>query len=284
MRSSVLPYGFSLEEMRLEAAVVDRQLLLDDVRLDGDAQVVGLAGQVGRHVVVLVLLEGVVAGVAPQDGGQADLVGGVEHLADLDDLPAGLGRAEVDGGADGRRAHVERLLHVAEHDLVELVRVGQELVVVHLHDERDPVGVLAGDRAQHAQGRGHGVAAALDGQLHDVLGVEVVGVGRERGAGRVLDALVDRQDRQVARARQAAVPEQRLQVAQHRRRPIRQTVGPVDVVGARASMQAIGRDLGLVRQQVFGVGTQDLLHVEGHAGRSHTRAGWWVATPESIRP
>ena len=195
-----LAVGVLLGGQRLVAAVVGGQLLLDDVGLDGDAQVVGLAGEVGRGVVVLVLLEGRVAGVAPEDGGQAQLVRGVEGLADLDDLPRGLGRAEVDGGAHRHRAHVGRLLDGAEHDLVELVRVGEELVVVHLHDERDLVGVLARHRAQHAEGGGDGVAAALDGQLDDVLRIEVVGVGRERGAGRVLDALVDRQDRQVAGA------------------------------------------------------------------------------------
>src|SRR5262245_59459090 len=58
---------------RLEAAVVLRQLLLDDVRLDGHAQVVGLAREVGGDVVVLVLLERAVAHVAPQDGPHAQL-------------------------------------------------------------------------------------------------------------------------------------------------------------------------------------------------------------------
>ena len=55
------------------------------------------------------------------------------------------------------------------------------------------------------------VAAALDRQLHDVLGIEVLRVGRERRAGGMLDALVDRQDRDVAGAAEPAVIEQRLQ-------------------------------------------------------------------------
>jgi hypothetical protein len=38
--------------MRVVAAVVLGQLLLDDVGLDGDAEVVGLAGEVGGGVVV----------------------------------------------------------------------------------------------------------------------------------------------------------------------------------------------------------------------------------------
>ena len=62
--------------------------------------------------------------------------------------------------------------------------------------------------------RGDGVAAALDRELDDVLGIEVARVRGERRAGRVLDALVDRQDRDVAGAGQPAVVEERLQVAQ----------------------------------------------------------------------
>ena len=95
-------------------------------------------------------------------------------------------------------------LIVAEHDLVELVRVGQELVVVDLDDERNVVRVLARHRAEHAEGRRDGVAAALDGELDDVLRVEVGRVRRERRAGGVLDALVDRQNRQIAGVGQPA--------------------------------------------------------------------------------
>ena len=143
-------------------------------------------------------------------------------------------RPEVDRGAHRDRAHVRRLLDAPEQDLVELVRVGEELVVVDLHDERDLVGVLARHRAQHAEGRGDRVAAALDGQLHDVLGVEVGGVLRERGARRVLDALVHGQDRDVAGAGQAAVSRQLLEAAQHRHRAVGDRVHAVHEVGARA--------------------------------------------------
>src|SRR4051794_1814569 len=124
------------------AAVVGRQLLLDDVGLDGDAEVVGLGGEISRRVVVdAVDLEAVVAQVAPQHREHAELVGAVERLAHLDDLAVRLGRAEVDGGADAGRPQVEGLLDRPEHDLVIFVRVGQQLVVVHLDDERDLVAV-----------------------------------------------------------------------------------------------------------------------------------------------
>src|SRR6266851_1193889 len=79
------------------AAVIFRELLLDDVRLDGHAEMVGLAGEVGGEVIVLVLLESAVAEIAPEDGGHAELVRVREGLADLHDLAATLIGTEIDG-------------------------------------------------------------------------------------------------------------------------------------------------------------------------------------------
>src|SRR5207302_8759157 len=59
----------------LVSAVIFRKLLLDDVRLDGHAEMVGLACEVGRDVIVLVLLEGAVAQIAPKNGGHAEFMG-----------------------------------------------------------------------------------------------------------------------------------------------------------------------------------------------------------------
>ena len=87
--------------------------------------------------------------------------------------------------------------------------------MVDLDDEGNLVRVLARHRAQHAEGRGHRVAAAFDGQLDDVFRVEIDRVGREGGAAGMLDALVHRQDGEVAGAAQAPVVEQGLQGAQH---------------------------------------------------------------------
>ena len=114
--------------------------------------------------------------------------------------------------------------------------------------------------AQHAEGRGDRVAAALDRELHDVLGVEVGRVLGEGGARRVLDALVHGQDRDVAGARQAAVVEELLQAAQHRasagpRRPGR---GPRSRGPGRCRV-SFGMPLQRVLQQRLGVGAQVLL-------------------------
>jgi hypothetical protein len=177
----------------LEAAVSLRLLLLDDVRLDGHAQVVRLTRQIGGRVIVRpVMLERAVAEVRPQHGHQAQLVRHGERFRNLLELPHGVVRPEVDGGSDGDGAHVEGLLHRGELDLIELVRVGQKLVVVELDQERDLVGVLAGARAQHPERGGDAVAATFDRQLDDVLRVEVGRVRGKAGPGRVLDPLVHR--------------------------------------------------------------------------------------------
>ena len=143
-----------------------------------------------------------------------------------------------------------------EHDLVELVRIGQKLVVVELHQERDLVGVLARDRAEHAERRRDGVAAAFDRELDDVLRVEVDRVRGEARAGGVLDALIDRQDRNVARA--ASRPWLRSAGS---------SAGPAAAVGreARRDRRSPGpagaawipsRTLGRVVQQRVGVGAE----------------------------
>src|SRR5688572_32924639 len=155
--------GLAVSLEGVVATVVLGQLLLDDVGFDRDAEVVGLAGEVGRHVIVdAVLLEARVAQVAPQDGEHAQLMRPGEGLADLFDLAGRLIRAEVDRRPDTGGTEVIGLLYRAEHHLVELVGECQELVVVELDDERDAVRIAPRHHAEHAEGRRDCVAAALD--------------------------------------------------------------------------------------------------------------------------
>src|SRR5258705_2248313 len=81
----------------LVAAVIFGELLLDDVGLNSDAEVIGLASEVGGDVVVLILLEGVVAGIAPENRGPAKFVSLRDGGADFDELAVGLVGAEIDG-------------------------------------------------------------------------------------------------------------------------------------------------------------------------------------------
>src|ERR1700732_765382 len=83
---------------RLVAAIIFGQLLLDDVGLNGYTQMVGLAGEVGGEVIILVLLKSVVAEVAPQNSSHTQFMRGCEGLADLHDLSAALLRTKINGG------------------------------------------------------------------------------------------------------------------------------------------------------------------------------------------
>jgi hypothetical protein len=142
--------------------------------------------------------------------------------------------------------------------------------VVELHDEGDLVGVLARAGGEHAQGRGHGVAAAFDGQLHDVLGVEVLGVLREGRAGGMLDALVHGKDRNVARAREAAVTEELLEAAQHRHRPIARVEDPIDGVRPGQVQRFLRDRRALVLEQRLRVLAQVIDEaIELHFGGGH---------------
>jgi hypothetical protein len=101
-------------------AVVLRHLLLDDVGLDRHAEVIGLAGQIGGDVIVLLLrLERGIAQIAPEDREHPELMCLLEHPAHFLDLPLRFLRPEVDGSANGHGPHVERLFHAGEANLIE---------------------------------------------------------------------------------------------------------------------------------------------------------------------
>ena len=105
--------------------------------------------------------------------------------------------------------------------------------MVELHQERDLVRVFSGDRSEHPERGGDGVAAAFDGQLDDVFRIEIHRVGRERRSRRMLDPLIDRQNRHVAGAGQPPVSDERLQASEDARLSIGSRIDAVDVVGTR---------------------------------------------------
>ena len=130
--------------------------------------------------------------------------------------------------------------------------------MIYLHDKRNFMSIFACYRPQNTKGRGDRIAAALDRELDDVLRIEVRRVRGERRPRRVLDALVDRQNREVAGAGEAAAIEQRLQAGQHARRPIGSAVDALDVVGPGQMQLLLRNRLALVPQQRRRVGAEDL--------------------------
>jgi len=213
------------------AAVILGHFLLDDVGLDGDAEMIGLAGEIGGEVIVLILLEGIVAELAPQDRSHAEFVSLGEGAAYFDDLPIGLVRTEINGCADGGRAHVPGFLHSPEKNLIEFVGKGEQFVVVELHDEGNFVRIFVSDRAKNSEGRGDRVAFAFDGELDDVFRVEIVRILGEAGSRRVLDALINGKNRDIAGMSEAPVAKDALKIGKYPNISVRCGVDAVDKIG-----------------------------------------------------
>src|SRR2546423_15520640 len=112
---------------------------------------VGLAGEIGGNVVVLVFFESAVAQIAPEDGGHAEFVSFGKRATDFLDLPIGLVGAEINGGADGGGAHIPGFAYGAESDLVKFIGKSEQLVVIDFDDERNFMRVLARNGAKHAE-------------------------------------------------------------------------------------------------------------------------------------
>ena len=153
---------------------------------------------------------------------------------------------------------------------------------------------LRATRAEHAERGGDGVAAALDGELDDALGIEVVGVLGERRAGGVLDALVDGEDRDVAPCRPGGRARRALERAQHRRRAVASREHAVDEVGA-GQVEAVARDRrALVAEEVLRLLAEDRFDAadaasgarDGHGSQATFTHGLVraIETPRLARP
>ena len=170
------------------------------------------------------------------------------------------------------RPEVPGLLDGAEHDLVELVRVREQLVVVELDDERNAVRPVPRHSGEHAERRGDPVAPAFDGELDDLAGVEILGIGSERRACRVLDALVDGEDRHVARAPEPAVLIERREVAEHPIGAVGARPDAVDEIGPRQVQRRAGNRLAFVLEQGRGVLAEELF--DGRQWSKALRLPW----------
>ena len=106
--------------------------------------------------------------------------------------------------------------------------------VVELQDERDLAGELGGAGLEEAERRGVGVAARVDRELEVVARVVAGRVRREAARRAVLEALVDRQDHQLAGAAEAAV-------VQHARE-VGERAGVVARVPGQDLLDALGHD------------------------------------------
>ena len=123
--------------------------------------------------------------------------------------------------------------------------------MVDLQYKGDLVRILAGHRGQYPQGRGYGVAAALDGQLDDVFRIEIYGVRRKRRRRCMFDSLVHRQDRKVAGTSQPAVIKHGRQRAEHIDGPIAGDKDAVQKIRAGQVQGLFGKTFAGIGQQGF---------------------------------
>jgi len=86
----------------VETTIVLRLFLFDDVGLDGNANVIGLAGEICGHMIVdAIMFECGVTEIGPEDRYQTQFMRTLESLADLLDLATAFRSAEIHGGTDG---------------------------------------------------------------------------------------------------------------------------------------------------------------------------------------
>src|SRR5205814_4630447 len=188
------------------------QLDLDDVRTKLGGDVRGIGGDVRRRLAILA--EAGAARIGPDDDGKAARLGFLGDRADLLVHRQPMLGARIDREADGHAAQAQRVAHRAGDGLVGILLFEEDVVIVELEDERHTARELAGARLQEAERRRVRVAAGLDGELEVVARIVRRRVDREAARRAVLDALVHRQDHELARAGQRAGGEQTREVRQ----------------------------------------------------------------------
>ena len=151
--------------------------------------------------------------------------------------------------------------------------------MIELDDERDPVRPVARHGAEHAERRGDRVAPALDGELDELAGVEVLGIGSERRAGRVLDALVDREDRHVAGAAEPAVLDRSRRGCAGRGWTVGARPDAIDEIRSGQVQHRLGHRLAFMLEQGRGVVAEQLL--DGFGCWEALRLPW--VSPDACR-
>ena len=198
------------------------QFLLDNIRSQGNSEMIRLSREIRTSVVILtVLLELVVPKIAPEDGAHAKLVRQSKGLRNLLDLPGAFGRSEVDGGSHRHGPHVVSLFHLGKENLIIAVGIRQQFIVVDFENEGDFMSILTGHRGKHPQSGGHTVASSFHGKLHDFFGVEILRIGSEGSSSGVFHSLIHRQNGKISRSSEPTVIKEPRKTLKHPDRSIR---------------------------------------------------------------
>jgi hypothetical protein len=87
--------------------------------------------------------------------------------------------------------------------------------MIDLHHERNFVRILASSHAEHAESGRYRITAAFKGKLYDIFRVKIIWVLREARTCRMFNALIHRQDAQIASASQPPRTIQSLKIYQN---------------------------------------------------------------------
>jgi len=196
----------------LELDVLGGRLHLDEVRAELRRDLRGVGHDVDRRLALL--RDARAARVGPDHDREAHGLGFLGELADLLVHLVSHARGRVDGEADRGAAEAQRVAHAAGDRRARVVPAVEGVRVVQLEDGRNAARELRGAGLEEAEGRGVGVAAGVDRELEVVARVVAGGVRREAARRAVLEALVHRQDHELAGAAQPAVVQQPGQVVE----------------------------------------------------------------------
>ena len=106
---------------------------------------------------------------------------------------------------DRAAAETKRVLHAGGQCLVRIFLLPQHVIVVGFEDERNFPREIAGACFQEAQRSGVRIAARFDRELEVIKRIVSRGIWGEGARRPMLEALIDRQNHQLAGSRQPAV-------------------------------------------------------------------------------
>ena len=136
--------------------------------------------------------------------------------------------------------------------------MGHQFIMIDLDDEWDAMGEAASGQAERAKSGSDRVAAALQRQLDDIRRIKISRVRRKRRARRMLDPLINWQNRDVTAAAQTSAVVNLLQAADDPRIAIAAQPNPFGEIRAR-QRQGFARDrFAAVVQQIISVGAKVL--------------------------
>src|SRR3954453_9315293 len=134
-------------------------------------------------------------------------------LRNFDDLPGRFLRTKIDRCTDRDCSHISSLVDSPEHHLIEFIWISEQFIVIDLNYERYLVRVFTSYRSKYTKGGGDRVTAAFDRQLNDIFGIKVIWIWCKARSSRVLNTLIDRQDRNITRVGQPPCSKDRLQTS-----------------------------------------------------------------------